>query len=84
MNGFSLFFKAFYEGMKTFGACIVDIVNFVLLIPVYFIGVGLTAIIAKMFGKHFMNLKKPDKKAKTYWVDKEQKKPKIDDFYKEF
>jgi len=80
----SLFFKGFYAGMKLFGGVIVSIINFILLIPVYIIGVGLTSIIAKISGKHFMNLKKPDKKIKTYWVKREEKKITKEDCYKQF
>ncbi len=79
-----LFFKGFYAGMKKFGSNIVNIINFVLLIPVYIIGIGLSAIIAKIMGKKFLNMKKFDKKIKTYWLDKEKKKSNLEDSYKQF
>ena len=84
MNSFKLFWKAFYLGMKKFGSTIVDIINFILLLPVYYIGIGISSIMAKILGKHFMDLSKPSKKVKSYWLDKKQKEIKIDDFYNEF
>ncbi len=80
----TLFFKGFYAGMQQFGGAIVAIINFILLILVYIIGVGITSIIAKISGKHFLNLKKPDKKLKTYWLNKGEKKPSKEDCYRQF
>ena len=69
-----LFFKGFYEGMKKFGANIVAIINFILLLPVYLLGVGISSIGAKIIGKRFLNLNKFDNKIKSYWIKKENKK----------
>ena len=80
----SIFCNAFLEGMKSFGGLIVEIVNFILLIPAYILGIGLTSIVAKIVGKHFLNLKKPDKKTETYWVAKDTKKKKLEEFYRQF
>lgn len=82
MKGLILFFKGFYTGMKNFGAGVTNITNFILLLPVYFVGAGLTSIVAKIVGKHFLNLKKTNKK--TYWVKKENKKINLDDYYKQY
>ena len=79
-----VFFKGFYTGMKTFGESVIDVTNFIFLLPVYLLGVGVTSIIAKIFGRHFLNLKKKDKKAKTYWEVKENKKPKNEELFREF
>ena len=62
------FFKNFRIGFKEFGLDITRVVNVILLTVVYFIGVGITALFAKIFRKHFLDLKF-DKKAKTYWKD---------------
>ena len=80
----TLFFKGWYAGMKQFGGAIVAITNFILLVPVYLIGVGVTSLVAKIFGKHFLNLKKPDKKLETYWLKKEEKKSSKEDCYRQF
>jgi hypothetical protein len=82
MKNFKLFFKGFYKGMKIYGANVTSVTNFILLLPVYFIGVGITSIIAKITGKHFLNLKKSNKK--TYWVNKENKKIDIEEYYKQY
>ena len=79
-----LFFRGLYAGMKRFGAGIASIVNFVLLIPVYLIGIGISAVIAKLSGKHFLDLKRPDRKRKTYWVEKEHHSQEKEEFYRQF
>ena len=58
------------------------IINSVLLTIVYFIGIGLTAIFAKIVGKRFMHYKEAG--VQTYWVDKEKKKLKLEDYYRQF
>ncbi|MFA5797405.1 MAG: hypothetical protein WC916_05195 [Candidatus Woesearchaeota archaeon] len=80
----TLFFKGWLAGMKEFGGVIAAIVNFILLFPVYIIGVGVTSLVAKIFGKHFLNLKNPDKKLETYWLQKEGKKSSKEDCYRQF
>ena len=42
--------------------------NFVLLSIVYFLGIGLTSMLAKIFGKSFLSIEN-DKKIKTKFVD---------------
>ena len=77
------FFKGFKEGQKSFGETIAVLVNSVLLSLVYFIGFGGTSIIAKIFGKHFLDLK-INKQAKTYWQDLNLDKEKLENSYKQF
>ncbi|MBW2990837.1 hypothetical protein KY348_03965 [Candidatus Woesearchaeota archaeon] len=76
------FFKGFGKGLKEFGTGISTIVNSVLLLIVYIIGVGLTSVFAKLFGKHFLDLKKP--KTKTYWKELNLKKEPIEKYYRQF
>lgn len=40
---------------------IANVINFVLLAFVYFIGVGMVSLAMKLFGKHFLELKKQNK-----------------------
>jgi len=49
---------------------------------VYFIGVGFTSIIAKIFRKHFLNIHKTNKK--SYWSRLNLKKKPIQDYYRQF
>jgi hypothetical protein len=84
MNTIKFFLKGTLHGMKTFGFVISDIVNFILLVPVYFIGVGFSSLLGKLSGKKFLNLKNKDKNLKSYWVEKDSKKKKIDYYYRQF
>ncbi len=76
------FLKGFEKGFENFGKFIKDVVNYILLTIVYIIGVGFTAIIAKIFGKKFLNIKK--QKKSTYWTDLNLKKEKIENYYRQF
>jgi len=77
------FIEGFKEGQKVLGSCIGAIINSVLLTFVYIFGIGLTSIIAKIFGKRFLNLE-IDKKAQTYWSDLNLKKKPIKNYYRQF
>ena len=59
-------FKDILSGQKIFGEDIVIMINFILLSIVYFFGVGLVSIFAKLIGKNFLELKK-NINSKTYW-----------------
>ncbi|MBW2984869.1 hypothetical protein KY361_07140 [Candidatus Woesearchaeota archaeon] len=77
------FFKGFKEGMHSFGSNVTAIINSSLLTIVYLIGVGLTSIFAKLFGKHFLDIKLAKKK-NSYWSDLDLKKKPIDEYYRQF
>lgn len=75
--------------MKKFSANMVAITNLILLLLVYLLGVGISSIVAKIIGKKFLDLKKPDKnhsdkKVKSYWIQKERKKHTLEDSYRQF
>ncbi len=76
------FFSGFRDGMKDFGDNIATIVNSALLLAVYLIGVGLTSIIARIFGKRFLDLRKESRK--SYWRDLNLKKKDIEEYYRQF
>lgn len=78
LNEFTL---GFWKGFKQFGHIINNIINFVLLSVVYFIGVGITFLVAKIMGKHFLNT---GKKKDTYWVKLNLGKQKMEDYYRQF
>jgi len=82
MKKLKQFFKGFKEGLKDFGDNISIIVNTILLSFVYLIGVGLTSVIAKMFKKRFLHLKKSKKD--SYWIDLNLKKKKMGEYYRQF
>ena len=60
------FFKGLKQGFRSFGELIGMVVNSALLLVAYIIGVGITSIIAKITGKHFLEMKL-DKKSDSYW-----------------
>ena len=76
------FVKGFKKGMGNFGMNITLIINTILLSFVYLIGVGLTSIIAKIFGKHFLETKLSKKS--TYWSNLNLKKKKFEEYYRQF
>ncbi|HLD41592.1 MAG TPA: hypothetical protein VJB06_01020 [archaeon] len=76
------FLEGFRKGFQEFGHNITLIINSTLLTPVYFLGVGLTSVIARLFGKKF--LEKYIKKKGSYWSDLNLKKKKMEDHYRQF
>jgi len=58
------------------------IVNFILLSIVYFIGVGLVSISAKIFRKHFLELKRQNKSSN--WDEHKVTKQPLEKYYRTF
>lgn len=77
------FFSGFKKGFISFGQNIGLIVNVILLSFVYIVGVGLTAIAAKIVGKKFLEMKLK-KNSETYWNDLNIKKRETEKYYKQF
>lgn len=69
------------EGAELFGEAIAALVNTVLLTIVYFVGIGLTSIIAKIFKKSFLDL---DKKSYSYWKNLNLRKKPLEEYYRRF
>ncbi len=82
MREFLQFYNGFKKGMRGFGQNIALVINAILLSLVYSIGVGLTSIAARLFGKHFLEMKLS--KGETYWSELNLRKKKIDDYYRQF
>ena len=82
MRELKQFFRGFRKGMKNFGNGIALIINSVLLAIVYFIGVGFTAVFAKLFRKHFLDMRLSKKE--TYWSDLNLKKKPMEEYYRQF
>ena len=83
MKNIKIFFRGFKNGMGNFGKNVAIIVNSILLLIVYLIGVGATSLIARIFKKHFLDLKISEKE-KTYWSDLNLKKRPIQEYYRQF
>ncbi|NCN98901.1 hypothetical protein COU62_04040 [Candidatus Pacearchaeota archaeon CG10_big_fil_rev_8_21_14_0_10_35_219] len=70
-------------GQKSFGENIGVVVNSALLSVVYFAGVGVTSIVAKIGGKKFLE-KDLDESGKSYWSDLSLGKKQIREYYRQF
>jgi len=82
MKAVKSFFKGFLKGFRKFGHTLATGVNFILLFLVYFTALALTSLVAKLFGKHFLNLKK--KNLESYWEDFNLGKEPIENYYRQF
>lgn len=83
MNQLKQLISGFKKGFESFGANITFIINTILLLLVYFVGVGITSLFAKITGKHF--LKRGFSKSKvSYWKEVSIGKQKTEEYYKQF
>lgn len=76
------FCKGLKEGFEIVGKMIANIINTVLLLVIYFVGIGLAALFVKLAGQDLMPLENKD--AKSYYSEKNIEKGKIDDYYNQF
>lgn len=83
MNTTRKFLKGFGQGARNFGQNLGAIINTVLLLIVYIIGVGVTSIVAKLFRKRFLETRL-SKERKTYWSDLGLGKKQIESYYRQF
>ena len=83
MSFLKVFFTGFKCGFSVFGHNLTVLINSFLLLAVYIFGVGLTAVVAKLMGKHFINIRK-GKKQDSYWVPLNLQKKPVDDYYRQF
>jgi hypothetical protein len=82
MKNLMVFFSGFKKGFKDFSHVVVNAINFFLLFFVYFIGVGITSLIAKAFGKHFLDIKK--RNVNSYWSPLNLGKKPQEEYYRQF
>ena len=82
MNKPSLFFRGFRQGFRNFSHVLTNAINFLLLLPVYFIGIGLVSIAGKLFGKHYIDLKKSG--SKSNWHEHKVTKEPVEKYYRSF
>jgi len=74
-------FKKILKPLEALSKIISSLINFILLSFVYFVGIGLTSVIAKISNKKFLILKKENKD--SYWEDKEVSN-KFEDYFRQF
>ena len=77
------FFEGIKEGNKNFTKNISIIVNSALLSLVYFVGIGFTFLLAKIFNKKFLDTE-IDRERDTYWKDLNLKSKPIEEYYRQF
>ena len=82
MNKAYLFIQGAKEGFRNFSHAITNIVNFVLLFLVYIIGIGIVSIAGKLFGKHFLDIKKQGKNSN--WHEHKITKQPLEKYYRTF
>lgn len=73
--------KAVLRGMKRFGEYVAILVNTILLFITYFLGVGITWLIAKAMRKEVLQKKLG---AASYWTPLELKTKPKDEYLKQF
>lgn len=81
LMAFILFLKGIKHGFRQFADMVAFLVNTLLLTVVYVVGVGPTALVARLRGKKFMELE-TDNKQKSYW--EKHMEPKTEDYFRMF
>lgn len=61
-------FHVLWQSFKKFGEFIASIINFILLLPVYFIGVGLTKLFAKLLDAKILSMHQ-EQNTQSYWAE---------------
>lgn len=77
------FIRGFKKGFTEFGRTISVITNSIILLMIYFIGVGLTSIFAKLLKKNFLQLE-TDHEVQSYWEDIHLKDLSKESYYRQF
>ena len=83
MKQIRAFLNGCKQGMRHFGEFISVIINTVLLVFVYFFGIGITSIIAKICKKKFLDMT-VSKNVKSYWVPLNLKEKKREEYFRQF
>ena len=78
--------KKLFESFKSFlghlGRIISGIVSFILLAIVYFTGIGSISVVMRLFGEHFLDIKK--QKKESNWQEHKVEKQSLEHYYKTF
>ena len=83
MKFLRFFLKGFGKGIKDFGEIFGFVVNSVILLVVYVIGIGFSSILAKLLRKMCFETK-PSEKKSSYWTHLEIKENDSESFYRQF
>ncbi|MDO8642682.1 MAG: hypothetical protein Q7R76_03795 [Candidatus Woesearchaeota archaeon] len=71
------------KGFSNYGHLLSLPVTILLLVLVYFIGFGITALVARIVGKHFLVQRFPPD-TKSFWSDLNLKTQKREQYYRQF
>ena len=77
----NIFLVGFRKGFTAFGHRVNDVITFLVLVPVYFIGVGITSIIGRLAKKKFLDI---NPSGDTYWINVDEKEDTLDDYRRSF
>jgi hypothetical protein len=83
VRGLQQFIRGFKKGFTGFSLNINSVISSILLSVVYILGVGLTSMLARLVGKHFLDVEL-SKKGETYWSDLNLEKKHIERYYRQF
>ena len=70
------------KALEPFSNVMNNIINFILLSVVYFAGIGVVSVCAKIFGNHFLELKKQNRK--SGWRPHKLGKEALEKYYRTF
>jgi len=82
MEKTKLFLDGFAKGFGTIGKTVAEIINFVLLCIIYFVGIGLAYLFTKISGTTLIYLDK--KNTKSYYKTQKIGKENIEEYYKQY
>lgn len=74
--------KIFIKYFKKFNLFLTKAINTILLSIVYFVGIGITSVIGKIFHKRFLDMELKEKK--TYWIEIEDREKTREDYKRMF
>lgn len=77
------FFKGLKKGLQAFGELITLLVNSLVLLLTYLLGFGISALLTRPFGKHFLDIK-IEKDKKSYWIDYPKTEVEVVDYLKQY
>ena len=77
------FVKGFKEGKGFFEESMAFLVSAILLSVIYVVGVGASALVAKLTKKEFLQTR-INKETKTYWSDLQLTKQPLEHYYRQF
>ena len=86
MKSIKQFTIGFRKGMNIFAETMQELIISVFLVGIYVFGVGTMALVAKISGKHFLDIKntwQKEAQKQTYWVEKAQVKKDRSEYYRQ-